>query len=150
MNDNVKKILDKYGREVIAEMITRLTNAGHSASGKLINSLAYDIQNNLEEISITFSMADYGYYVDKGRKPGKMPPVSKILEWTRLKGIPEKAAWPIARSIGKFGIAPTNFFTISTTRRLSSLENMVGEAYLKDLDDELKKEVDTINKEIKK
>ncbi len=46
----------------------------------------------------------------KGRKPGTYPPIKEIAKWCRLKGIDDSAKWPIARSIFKFGIAPTNAF----------------------------------------
>lgn len=63
---------------------------------------------------------DYLKFVDKGvsgtqRKyntpfsyRSKKPPISVIKQWTRIKGIPEEAAFPIQNKIFRFGLKPTN------------------------------------------
>ena len=63
---------------------------------------------------------DYLKFVDKGvsgtqRKYNtpfsyrtKKPPISVIKLWTRVKGIPEEAAYPIQNKIFRFGLKPTN------------------------------------------
>ena len=86
-------------------------------------------------------MADYGQYVDKGvngteknwgsiysykkGQPtgGKSKFISSLQKWCAIKGIPKGAAFAIRRNIFKYGIAPTNFFTIPTTRRRKQLED---------------------------
>jgi hypothetical protein len=53
----------------------------------------------------------------------KMPPNNKsIRNWMTIKGLPKEAGFAIRRSIWIFGIAPTNFFTIPTTRRQKQFE----------------------------
>lgn len=42
----------------------------------------------------------YGYYAEKGRKPGKMPPIASIASWANSKGIDP---YVLARSIGRKG-----------------------------------------------
>ena len=126
----LKQLLEMYGEQTLAEMITRLTsnsvrgthfsNPG-VASGSLRNSLHYGIVENEDSISTVFSMLGYGTYVDKGRPPGKQPPLKGIKDWCRLKGIPETAAFPIARNIGRYGIPATNFFTIPIKRKKDQL-----------------------------
>jgi len=137
MTRRVEKVLHKYGTEVINEMITRLSNYGKQASGDLIKSLRYDIIEVLDELipvpDIKFSMIDYGVYVDKGRKPNsKLPPKGVLLEWMKLKGIPANKEFPIRASIAKFGIPPTNFWSISTTRTLKRLEKNLDAASAQD------------------
>lgn len=123
----IDELLNKYGEELTAEMRTRLQGHDKVASGTLLNSIGYEVKETAPGVSeLAIFMADYGIYVDKGRKPGKMPPVSKIREWCKVKGIPEKAAFPIARNIGRFGIAPTNFFTIPITRRAAQFQEKIA------------------------
>ena len=45
---------------------------------------------------------DAGYVYGLGVSP--LPPLDKITEWTRIKGLPEEAAYPIARKIAAVGI----------------------------------------------
>lgn len=52
------------------------------------------------------AMADMGY----SHGPGNfIPPVQIILQWVRKKGLPESAAWPIARQIGRAGLTAHPF-----------------------------------------
>lgn len=132
--ENLEKYLHKYGTEVVKEMTTRLEGFNKRASGKLINSIDYRLTNKGESKSILFEMIGYGYYVDKGRKPSKLlPPIKSIKEWCKNKGIPEGAAYPIAKKIAERGVAPTNFFTTSTKRRLNQFYKNSELAFQKDL-----------------
>lgn len=147
------KFIRKYGSQVESEIESRLSKNGKIASGKLYDSIRYEVKEEKSEFILSFLMADYGKYVDKGVKPhpeyldgkgGKKK--SKFIEalkkWCRIKGIPENAAFPIRRSIWKYGIAPTNFFTIPTTRRQKYFEEKLAETMAKDIDNNLQKEFD--------
>lgn len=124
---------DKYGASVVKEMRTRLFNNGSIASETLYNSLDYEIIDDKKGFELAFLLEDYYVYVDKGRRPGKFPPLKNIREWTRLKGIPESATYPIAKKIAEEGIRPTNFYTISTTRREKQFLTQVNKAMAKDI-----------------
>lgn len=146
MATEVFKVLQTYGQQVLNEMKTRLVSAGKVASGTLLNSLKYYIESveneNLEnDYELFFEGASYLDFVDKGRKPGKMPPVDEIKKWCQIKGLPEAAAWPIAINIAEFGIKPTNFYTLSVTRRVKQLEKLLEQAALKDAEILLQKEL---------
>jgi hypothetical protein len=147
----------KYGDSVENEIESRLTGYNKIASGKLYDSIRYDVKETKKEFILTFSMAEYGKYVDKGVKPkkylgmkrGKSAKKSAFIEalkkWCKIKGIPEGAAFPIRRNIWKYGIAPTNFFTIPTTRRQKYFERELEKAMAKDIDTQLQKEIDGNN-----
>lgn len=66
MRNNIKTALDKFGKSVVQQSRTRLTKAGKNASGDLYNSLKYETEVFKNSFSLTFSMTDYGKFVDKG------------------------------------------------------------------------------------
>jgi hypothetical protein len=49
--------------------------------------------------------AQYIEYVFKGRPPGKLPPLNKIIDWCNARGIPRGVAWVIAKNIAESGSA---------------------------------------------
>ena len=137
-NSIVKPILEKYGESIVGEMINRLKNLGKKATGNLIDSLDFGVDDtNANNITLYFTAIDYAIYVDKGRRPGKFPPIKSIRDWCKIKRIPVKAAFPIARKISEKGIRPTNFFTVSTSRRLKQMNKELA----KSLGDEIAKKI---------
>lgn len=170
MADNFKHTeayVRKYGEQVLQEMRNRLVSDGKVASGKLFDSLRYDVKKS-PDIAITFKVIgkakEYAAYVDKGISgagipngfKGKrkamarskfyhfkdtMPPEKSIKSWMRIQGIPKEASFPIRRSIFIFGIQPTYFFTISTTRRQKQFNEQVEKAMVKDIEEQLAKEL---------
>ena len=66
--------------------------------------------------TIVVEAADYWYYVEEGRKPGRFPPLNKMLSWVQQKPAltsPElsikQRAFLAGRSIAKYGIYGTHF-----------------------------------------
>jgi hypothetical protein len=106
---NIKEILEKVADNITDEMKAIIKLNGAIGTGTLYNTLRANVveQEGIYSISITYPF--YGKFIDEGRHPGKMPPVKDIIEWTRLKGIPESAAFPIAKNIGKYGFKGINF-----------------------------------------
>ena len=56
----------------------------------------------------------YALYVHEGigpavGRPAFMPPVKALIPWVLRHGMPEEAAFPIARAIGRRGLAPTKY-----------------------------------------
>ena len=84
------------------------------ATGELLNSVSYRVQENGTVFEVTLSLAEYWKYIENGRPQGsRMPPPSAILEWIRAKPVlprpsdkgkvprPEHLAWAIAKGIKK-------------------------------------------------
>lgn len=118
-NNYLEKVLDNMGRQFVDDLKSELISLGKVASGDLVNSINYRVQNNNGVLSIEIYSEDYLKYVDGGRRPGKMPPIKAIKPWVESKGIKftkkgggfitsESAAYVIAKSIGEKGIKATN------------------------------------------
>lgn len=106
---NIKEILNKIADNLTDDMKAIIQLNGAMASGALFNTLRANVVGEKDVYKIQITYPFYGKFIDEGRNPGKMPPIKDIIEWTRLKGIPESAAFPIAKSIGKKGFKGINF-----------------------------------------
>lgn len=151
--------ITNYANQVEQEIETRLYNAGKVASGELYDSIEYEIKENKTTISLTFKMAEHGNYVDKGvngtekrwgskysykegKPTGKKSEfISALQRWCQIKGLPKEAAFPIRRHIFKMGIAPTNFFTIPTTRRRKQFEHGIKKNMALDIEETLQNDL---------
>lgn len=109
----------RFGDDYLKILIQELRSAGKNSSGKLINSLNYRLASEGEIIQLLFDGEDYFSAVDAGRRPGAFPPIKAIGAWASAKGISQKAVYPIAKSIYKFGIKPTNVFEKSNNKALN-------------------------------
>lgn len=154
-----RKYIETYGKSVESEIKKRLKGHDKYASGKLYESIRFIMKETPKDFTLDFTMLDYGKYVDKGVKgsktnkagntpykyTNKMPPTKVFDKWVLRKGLAprdkkgkflnrDRIKFAIARSIFLHGVAPTNFFTIPTTRRAKQFEAGVGNAMAQDLD----------------
>ena len=124
----VRDRLTKNGDLIVARIKEKLIAQGKVASGQLLDSIGFDLKVENGIISLNILSNDYFYYVDQGRKPGKQPPIFKILQWMDFKnirpistGIPKNRfglpradrslAFLIARKIGRDGIKGTGILS---------------------------------------
>lgn len=133
------KVLKEFGRDYVKILIAFLKKNKKVASGALINSIDYKLKNTAQDIIIALEANDYLEYVDAGRKPGSWPPISEIGRWASIKGISKDAVFPIARSIFKFGIEPTN--VISKTIREIETSPALNKKYEDELSELLEKTI---------
>ena len=144
-----KKFADKVIHRARFWLKRRKKNTNKSTLSK---SLDYNLKvypsGGLE---LGFTAADYFKYVEEGRKPGKMPPTSKIAEWIRIKPIKlrdnntgrfikkdksnvNSVAYLIARNIGAFGVEPTWFFRDAFKMHYKRIDKDIRKAYAKDIE----------------
>jgi hypothetical protein len=110
LNNRIINFLNERGLDITTDIKNVLRENNAIASGDLYNSVKFEVIKVNEDYKLIISYLDYGEFVLKGRKPNsKPPPISPIIRWTKFKGIPTSAAYPIAKSIGKKGIKPLNF-----------------------------------------
>lgn len=110
LNEYAEKSEELYKR--------KLTDKGINASYKLLNSVETVVRRNDDEFTVSINLEPYWYYVENGRGPGKFPPVSKILDWIRIKPVipysdsrgrlptEEQLAFLISRKISEQGTEP--------------------------------------------
>ncbi len=109
LNELIKdKNTREYGADYVKILTRLLLSAGKRSSGKLIKSLSSKVQDDARKVQLILESENYLENVDKGRKPGKYPPISAIGKWAKINGIKEESVFPIAHKIFKFGIKPTN------------------------------------------
>ena len=83
MKEEVDKILQKYGTEMVSELKKNLTNSGGVASSKTLNSIKYSVSGSKLTISANASLNIF----DKGIGIGRKVNVQKISKWIVDKNI---------------------------------------------------------------
>jgi len=108
ITDVLLQVVTKWSKDTENKMKKILSRTGKGNSN-IFRQLHLILNIKEGKIQITTKLPDYYIFVDKGRRPGKQPPLKTIQDWCKSKNIPKKAAFPIARKIGERGIKPTNF-----------------------------------------
>ena len=137
------KLANEFGKDYVKVMVGLLKGNrpfAKVASGSLINSINYRLQDTANGIQVQLLANDYLKYVDQGRRPGTYPPIKAIQKWVQIKGIKPEAAWAIRQNIYKFGIKPIRViaktrFTLETNRKYSQkYEKMIVDKLTKDIE----------------
>lgn len=167
MSNEFENILNEYALAVVERAQSNLRikrrvrgkTVNRVASGRLLNSLYYNlkIRYNKPTIDFTVSNDDAGKYADVielGRKPGaKMPPVKPIEDWIRIKRLKlrnrqgefikstesniKSAAFAIAKSIGKNGIEGINYYSEAIDDTWDEYKDRLMEGYIKSVENRL-------------
>ncbi|GIW60818.1 MAG: hypothetical protein KatS3mg087_1884 [Patescibacteria group bacterium] len=102
MLERIKEELVNAANKIKANILA----AGAVASKSLYNSVAWFVQDN----KVGVELNAYAEFIQHGRKPttnsGDSEVLRAIQRWTKLKGIPESAAYPIAKKIHEQGYEP--------------------------------------------
>ena len=137
------KLANEFGKDYVKVLVSLLKNNrpyAKVASGSLVNSVNYRLQDTANGVNLILLANDYLKWVDQGRRPGTYPPIKAIQRWATIKGIPKEAAWAIRTNIYKFGIKPTRVlaktrFTIETNRTYTQkYEKMVVDTLTKNIE----------------
>lgn len=80
---HLTEVLNRYG-ELLA---VRYKSYVPEASGKLVQSVNYEVKVDGDSYIVGLNLEDYWYYVEKGRKAGKFPPVGNIMKWIKMKPV---------------------------------------------------------------
>jgi len=115
---NKHDIYTLYLDDIKQKLIARYDELGLRASGKYEKELEYSIEQSDNKDKLIIKGSCHSVFMEKGRRPGKMPPIRAIEQWIEVKpGLPafmkekkKSMAWAIARSIAKKGITVPNKF----------------------------------------
>jgi hypothetical protein len=149
---NIKEALEEFGEAYIIELTKQLVAADKKVTGNLINSLDYKVIETVNGIMLRISADAYLDVVDKGRRPGKFPPVKSIERWVKTRGIKFKkstdaqTAFVIARSIKDKGIKPTKVLDKTKQNILQSKSKLLAKAVGLDINKLIDDIVKNINK----
>lgn len=142
------KVLNDFADFIITNYKSQLDDEGIS-NGELYKTISYKVSTATGGWLISVSLANYWKYVEYGRKPGKMPPLSAIENWINVKQIiphsitlkSGKTVIPtipqlsflIARKIGRDGIQPRPLFKNSFEAAKKQFIEVIKDAIEQDI-----------------
>lgn len=87
-NSAIYSALNTFG-ESLVEALKNALPVTSDTTQQLRNSIVFQLQLGDDTYTFQLSLADYYYWVDKGRGPGKAPPLqpSVIANWITARGI---------------------------------------------------------------
>lgn len=100
--------LQTYGATIISDFLNTMKEELIAYMDSNDRNATGQSKSSIQVVNITGSTgqligAEWIAYVFKGRGPGKMPPIDKIIDWVNARGIPRNVAWVIARNIAESG-----------------------------------------------
>ena len=152
-----QKALNAFGKYVVQQARTNLTKNKKNSTKKLYDSLDYEVNIGANDLSVIFSMEDYGKFQDLGVSgvkkkyntpysyKDKMPPAKAFSDWVVRKGLEgirdekgrfikrKSLQFLIARSIYNKGIKPSLFFTKPFEKAFERLPQELQEKFGIDL-----------------
>jgi len=108
INRSMESVSDEYGELLVEVTKKNLADLDKYATGDLVDTMYYETVTADGKSVIQLVANEYLRYVDKGRKIGKFPPLQAISKWASVKGISQRAVFPIARKIAQKGIPATD------------------------------------------
>lgn len=146
-------VLNRYGEL----LVTRYQTYVPEASGKLVNSVRYELKTPDRTFEIGLWLEDYWYYVENGRKAGKFPPIEKIKDWITVKPIiprpmkngklptEDQLAFLIARKIAREGTLGTHPLERAVEDVNGQMLMSLKEAIIEDIGESLTTTLITLN-----
>ena len=147
--NNLKKCLEEYSMYLL-----QASRNNMPTYYELKDKIKFVMNVNGNFYEIIFNAPAYWWYVNNGRRPGKMPPVNVIADWVRRRNItpyalkngklptPEQLPFMIANKIAKEGTkfhGPTgiHFLEKSIDEQKSYWDDKISEAISNDIIAEL-------------
>lgn len=126
--------VDKAINEIERDMLESIHKSMDKKGAK---SLKKDIIVKKSNNGFAILATNAVIFADKGRKPGKMPSVKSLKPWAKKHGIPLKALYPIAKSIGKDGTKGKHFLGV-IDKHIDKATDKIGDAFEQDLVNKIK------------
>lgn len=143
---NLERALKALGGDIVGRYRKNLSKYNINASGNLSRNTTsiFVIKGDVYEVDL--SLPDYWKYVENGRKPGKFPPIDKILEWIRIKPVlprpmangklptEKQLTFLISRKIALEGIQPRPVLKETLSYLDSKINRMISTALERDIE----------------
>lgn len=132
------KGLQKAGLAIIADAQNNLRNNGSVVTGLLRQSGKVQKVDE-ENLDVGFfdsqnRQSGYAYFVEYGRRAGRMPPPDELAQWAYKKyqlhdrKAARAAGWALAAKIAKEGTQPHPFFAPAIDKNKSKIIDAIGGA----------------------
>ena len=152
--------LKQAGLNIIADAKENLRGNHSVVTGQLrASGKVQKVEGEKQSIDVGFfskgNDTGYAYFVEYGRRAGKMPPVDYIMEWLRKKSSAFRSAsrwakkfkissvdmdkmlrsnaFALAKTIAKKGTRPHPFFAPAVEKNESAIENAIANEILKEI-----------------
>ena len=143
--------LNRIRQKLTTEIKNQIDQKKLNATRKLRNSVTGTVYASTKSITLDIFAADYFESVEKGRKPGKRPPYSKIEQWAAAKGLQPlnkqnskvkmiksiQDAIATRGTIKRFGYQGANIIDFVDQKYKDEITQEIKEGYLKDLQSEI-------------
>lgn len=133
-----REALQKGGMLIVNDAKINLRNNRSVVTGLLRSSgKVQKVQGDEDAVDAGFfsqqTTGGYAFFVEYGRRAGKMPPPDMLIEWCRKKlRLPEKLAkvrgWAMARAIARKGTRPHPFFGPAVEKNKKAVVDAIAEA----------------------
>jgi len=120
-------------------VIPRFNSSGYkgksmNASGNWLNNLKGRADVSTGILKGVISAPKYTEQLAKGRKPGSLPPISKLIEWAKIRfnandEEARKIAWAVGKNIEKYG---TKYYQDGGTNLVEVLSEQATIQYIKE------------------
>lgn len=132
-------IITEFLENIRLELIAYMDANNRNASGRS--------KNSLQVVNVTGDRgqligADWIEFTFRGRGPGKMPPLSHIIDWCVAKGLPRSMAWIIAKRISESGTKlyreGRNIITETITpEKINALTESISRIYVAQIESDI-------------
>lgn len=148
MFENIKRVLNEYGKLLVETYRDKLTEKDVNASNALFNSVKYIVETDAVTFEVKLSLEEHWKYVEKGRKAGKFPPINKIEKWIEIKPViprpmangklptTQQLSYLISRKIYLYGIEPRPLLEQSIDEVYNRIRDDLEKALIQDIQSE--------------
>lgn len=133
--DNLYKVLEDYGNDVVENYKGLLEQDDHIASRGLIDSVSYTINADGQSISVDINLQDWWKYIEYDTRP-HWPPKKALMDWIKVKTT-EQLAFLIGRKISIEGTKGDHPLERSLNAVNGHYKALIEEAIEKDINEGL-------------
>ena len=143
VNNAARKALQKGGMMIVNDAKQNLRNNESIVTGQLrASGKVQRVEGDPDSVDAGFfgqnTSGGYAFFVEYGRRAGKMPPPDMLIQWFRKKfrmAVKEARArgWAAAKSIARKGTRPHPFFRPAVEKNKKAISEAIATAVKKEL-----------------